>query len=80
MARFEVVGRESDRELIRSFARFLAEVGLEADMLGVAAKPNDEGERPPKIGGILAALRHSPLVGADVIPDRRKAQTGDSRS
>ncbi len=33
MARFEVLGRKTDRELIRSVAKCLAEEGPEADRL-----------------------------------------------
>ena len=66
MARFEVLGRDADRELIRSFAKRLAEDGPEADRLRAAVS---QGE-PQRRGGILEALRRSPLVGADAIPDR----------
>jgi hypothetical protein len=69
MARFEVLGRDADRELIRSFARRLAEHGPEADRLRAAVSQGIAGE-PPRKGGILAALRRSPLVGADAIPTR----------
>lgn len=69
MARFEVLGRQTDRELIRSVARFLAEEGPEADRLRAVVTGCMEGKSPRK-GGILHALRRSPLVGADVIPPR----------
>lgn len=69
MARFEVLGRDSDRELIRSFAKRLAEEGPEADRLRAVVSQDQESE-PPKKGGILAALRRSPLVGADIVADR----------
>lgn len=69
MARFEVVGRDADRELVRSFARHLAEDGPEAGRLRTAVSRSVAGAPPPK-GGILAALRRSPLVGADVVPPR----------
>jgi hypothetical protein len=65
MARFEVLGLDSDRELIRSLARRLAEDDPEAARLRVAVGRKMAGE-PPKKGGILAALRRSPLVGADL--------------
>jgi hypothetical protein len=64
LARFDVLGREADRELIRALARRLAEEGPEA-RLRAALGQLIAGE-PPKMGGILAALRRSPLVGADV--------------
>jgi hypothetical protein len=69
LARFEVLGLAADRELIRSMARKLADPSPEAQKLrasihrGVAAEPK-------KKGGIVAALRRSPLVGADLILDR----------
>lgn len=63
--RFEVMALESDRELIRSLARQLAEEGPEADHARQAVKALVAGE-PPKVGGILSALRRSPLVGADL--------------
>jgi hypothetical protein len=65
LARFEVLGRDADRDLIRSLARRLAEGGPEASRLRAAVSQSIAGE-PPKKGGILAALRRSPLVGADL--------------
>ncbi|WP_300301097.1 hypothetical protein [Ferrovibrio sp.] len=69
MARFEVLGRDSDRELIRSFAKRLAEDGPEAERLRVAVSQGIAGH-PPRKGRILEALRRSPLVGADALPAR----------
>ncbi|GGB29144.1 hypothetical protein [Allosediminivita pacifica] len=63
--RFEVMALETDRELIRSLARRLSEDSPEADQLRSAVKEAVSGE-PPKSGGILSALRRSPLVGADL--------------
>jgi hypothetical protein len=65
LARFEVLGRESDRDLIRSLARRLAEDGSDAARIRATVHQTISGE-PPKTGGILAALRRSPLVGADL--------------
>ncbi|OPF90462.1 hypothetical protein [Rhodopseudomonas palustris] len=65
LARFEVLGRDADRDLIRSLARRLAEDGLEASRLRAPLSQTIAGE-PPKKGGILAALRRSPLVGANL--------------
>ena len=65
LARFEVLGRDADRELIRSLARRLAEDGPEASKLRAAVTATVAGE-PPKTGGILAALRRSPMVGAEL--------------
>jgi len=65
LARFEVLGLDSDRDLIRSLARRLAEDGPEAVRLRAAVRRTIFGE-PRKRGGILAALRRSPLVGSDL--------------
>lgn len=65
LARFEVLGREGDRELIRSLARRLAEDSPDAARLRAAVSKGVAGE-PPRKGSILAALRRSPLVGADL--------------
>ena len=69
MARFEVLGRKTDRELIRSVAKCLTEEGPKADRLRAVVNRCIAGKSPRK-GGILEALRRSPLVGADVIPPR----------
>ena len=74
LARFEVLGLDADRALIRSVARRLAEDGPEASRLRTIVSQTIEGE-PPKKGGILAALRRSPLVGADIEPVRAR-ETG----
>ncbi len=65
LARYEVLGRDADRDLIRSLARRLAEDGPDASRLRAAVSQTIAGEAPKK-GGILAALRRSPLVGADL--------------
>ena len=54
-----------DSDLIRSLARRLAADGPEATRLRVAVGQAIAGD-PPNKGGILAALRRSPLVGADL--------------
>ena len=69
MARFEVLGRNTDRELIRSLAKRLAEEGPEADRLRTVVS-RGMGNEAPRKGGILAALRRSPLVGEDANPPR----------
>jgi hypothetical protein len=63
LARFEVQGLETDRELIRTLARRLAQEGLPAAQLRQALEQSLQAELAPK-GRILAALRRSPLVGA----------------
>ncbi|HLW90614.1 MAG TPA: hypothetical protein VKS78_04840 [Roseiarcus sp.] len=65
MARFEVLGRDSDRDLIRSLARRLAEGGPDAARLR-AEVVRTIADEPLKKGGILRALRRSPLVGVDL--------------
>ena len=50
---------------IRSLARRLAEDGPTAKRLRATVNRTLSG-RSPKKGGILAALRRSPLVGADL--------------
>jgi hypothetical protein len=70
MARFEVLGLDGDRDLIRTLARRLAEDGPDASRLRSVVNQTISGE-PPRKGGILDALRRSPLVGADIAPVRR---------
>lgn len=65
LARFEVLGRDADRDLIRSLARRLAENTPEASRLRSAVNKIMAGDGSTK-GGILAALRRSPLVGANL--------------
>jgi hypothetical protein len=62
LTRFEVLGRDADRDLIRSLARRLAEDSPDASRLRAAVSQSIAGE-PPRKGGILAALRRSPMVG-----------------
>ncbi|MEI9987684.1 MAG: hypothetical protein WDN69_33860 [Aliidongia sp.] len=69
LARFEVLGLDADRALIRSLAKRLAENDPEASQLRAAVATSLAGE-PPRKGGILAALRRSPLVGADLDLER----------
>jgi hypothetical protein len=65
MARFEVLGLDADRELIRSLARRLAGNGPDPARIRATVRLTISGD-PPKKGGILNALRRSPLVGADL--------------
>ena len=69
MARFEVFGRDADRELIRSLAKRLTEDDPQANRLRAIVQQGVAGE-PPRKGGIVEALRRSPLVGADAISTR----------
>jgi hypothetical protein len=65
MARFEVLGLDADRELIRSLARRLAGEGPDSARIRTTVRLIISGEQSKK-GGILSALRRSPLVGADL--------------
>jgi hypothetical protein len=65
LARFEVVARDEDRELIRKLAKQLAENGPEAERIRRAVSEPAE-KYVPKKGGIIEALRRSPLVGSGV--------------
>ncbi len=78
LVRFEVTGRNSDRELVRTVARRLAEGGPQADQLR-AAVSNSVGAEPPKKGGILRALLASPLAGAelDLVRSRDEGREAD---
>lgn len=65
LVRFEVLGRDEDRTLVRDLARRLAEDGPAALQLRRTVNVAVNGEPSPK-GGILAALRSSPLVGSGI--------------
>ena len=65
MTRIEVLGLDSDRDLIRSLARRLAEDDPEAVRIRAEVSRLIAGGLRKK-GGILAALRRSPLVGANI--------------
>lgn len=65
LARFEVLGRDSDRDLIRSLTKRLAEDTPEASHLRSAVSKFMAAGELEK-GGILAALRRSPLVNTEL--------------
>src|ERR1700689_820424 len=65
MARFEVLGLDTDRELIRALARRLTGDDPDSARIRATVRGAISGE-PPKKGGILNALRRSPLVGEDL--------------
>ncbi len=60
-----MLGLDGDRDLIRSLARKLADDGPDAADIRAKLSQTISG-KPPKTGGILAALRRSPLVEADL--------------
>jgi hypothetical protein len=64
VARFEVLGLDMDRDLIRSLAKKLSQDDPDANRIRAEVKRIVSGRS--KKGGILAALRRSPLVGADL--------------
>lgn len=63
IVRFELQAFETDRDLIRTLARKLVEEGPAAGQIRRTVQQAVSAE-PRKPGGILAALRRSPLVGA----------------
>jgi len=65
MARFEVLGLDADRELIRSLARRLASSDPDSARIRAAICRAISGEAPEQ-GGILDALRRSPLARCDL--------------
>jgi len=68
LGRFEVRGLPADKPLLRELARQLASgddtaAALRAELARRVAGANAEASR---VGGILAAMRRSPMVGADL--------------
>lgn len=74
LARFEVMAPERDRDLIRALARRLADDDAEALRAEIGRRVL--GEARPR-GGVLAALRRSPLVGAELRVTRDEATGRD---
>lgn len=60
-----MLGWDDDKDLISSLARRLTDDSPEALQLRAAVIQTITGE-PPKTGGILAALRRSPVVGTEL--------------
>ena len=80
LARFEVLGRVEDRALIRSLAQRLTEdtpeaAALRAMISGALTTKPSRGQGAK--GGILAALRRSPLVGSDIDLERLRCEGRD---
>jgi hypothetical protein len=78
LGRFEVRGLEADKELIRGIARRLAANDEEAGALRADLAGRIGGAEPPRVGGILAALRRSPLVGAELDLSREETPGRDA--
>lgn len=76
IVRFELQALETDRDLIRTLARKLTEEGPGAGNLRRTIQQAVSGE-PPKPGGILGALRRSPLVGVDLDLTRAREEGRD---
>jgi len=74
LVRFEVTGRDADRELVRVVARRLAEDGPQSDQLRAVMRKTVGGESANK-GGIVKALLASPLVGSE-LEIRRAREAG----
>ena len=68
LGRFEVRGFAADKTLIRELARRLSTGDDAAAALRAEVARHLAGgvEEPPETGRVLAALRRSPLVGADI--------------
>lgn len=71
VGRFEVMGLQRDRPLIRSLAKRLARNDAEAARIREAVAGAIGPGRGTK-GGIWAALRRSPLVGAELSFERSR--------
>jgi hypothetical protein len=70
IARFEVLGLGSDRHLIRSLAKRLAQNDPDANRIRMEVMRTVSRTPKEEKGGILAALRRSPLVGAELTIER----------
>src|SRR5436305_641659 len=68
VARFVVLGLDADRDLIRSVAKKLAQDDPEAQR--IRSEITRAISEQPQKGGVLAALRRSPLIGADLKIER----------
>jgi hypothetical protein len=65
MARYEVRGLKADKELVRKLAKRLAANDTDAQRLR-AEMAQWSASAEPRRGGVWAALRGSPAVGADL--------------
>ena len=75
ISRYEVCGLAKDKDLVRRLAKRLAADDARAAQLR-SEMAKQVADEPPRRGGIWAALRRSPLVGAnlnlvrEVVPPR----------
>ncbi|KAA1179386.1 hypothetical protein FP026_17600 [Rhizobium tropici] len=73
LARFEVLGLDEDKALLRSLARHLAEDGAEAARIRDVVTKTISKE-PSKKGGVIAALRSFPLEDAELDLERLRTE------
>ncbi|WP_137181065.1 hypothetical protein [Roseomonas sp. AR75] len=78
LGRFEVRGLEADKDLIRGIARRLAANDDAAGALRAELTRRIACGEPPRVGSVLAALRRSPLVGADLDLSREESPGRDA--
>jgi hypothetical protein len=71
MARFEVLGLATDRELVRTLAKRLAEDTPKSAEIRAALNKKVAPDTRKK-GGILDMLRNSPLMGIELNVTRRR--------
>jgi hypothetical protein len=76
MDRFEVRGLTVDRGLLRAVAKRLAQGDAGAKELRARIEAS-VGAPAQELGGILAALRRSPLVGANLDVQRESGEGRD---
>jgi hypothetical protein len=76
MARYEVRGLDTDKELVRKFAKRLAANDVGAQRLRAEVARGVAGGESRR-GGIWAALRRSPLVGAGLNFEREVVRPRD---
>jgi hypothetical protein len=76
ISRYEVRGLERDKPLVRQLAARLAASDTEAQTLR-ADLASKLATAPQPRGGIYAALRRSPMVGADLDLNRDEAADRD---
>ena len=75
ISRYEVRGLAKDKELVRKLAKRLAADDANAERLRTEMF-KQVADEPPRRGGIWAALRRSPAVGAnldltrEIVPER----------
>lgn len=70
ITRYEVRGLAKDKDLVRKLAKRLAADDANAARLRTEML-NQVADEPSRRGGIWAALRRSPLVGADLDLERK---------